>query len=148
MCEHVSWLYKGKKLLFLKDDEINTEKGQALLAHVVKENIIGHSACAEYFGVCQDDYEKGECTDFSSPKNFPPEIVEAIKQGKMRHAIFPPWLEALTKAAYADYWAKLKPLNDDYNAKSKALYDDYNAKRKALFNAIWANPSNRKPEWR
>jgi hypothetical protein len=136
MCQYMSWLEHDGKILFLTDADLATEKGQALKAYLgsqYQEDIKGHGAIRHYF-FGSSDIEKGiarECTDFSSTKNFPPQIVEALKAGQMTYAPIPEGL--LCDTLYADYKAKRAALYADYEAKCAALYADYKAKCAALY---------------
>jgi hypothetical protein len=100
------------------------------LGSAYSEDITGHGAIEHYFGI------KGkhcECTNFSSPKNFPAEIVKAMKSGAFRGIGIPDASQVLTKKAYADYYSKRAPLYADYLSKRDALDADYQSKRDALY---------------
>jgi hypothetical protein len=80
MCEFVSWVEKGEKVLFLTDALLDTPKGQLTLKEQSDgEDIRGHSAIRFYFGFERDEGKNMECTDFSSPDNFPTAVAKAIK---------------------------------------------------------------------
>lgn len=139
MCEFISWKEiktadGSMELLFLTHDDIfNTSRGAELRQLTTPEDFVGHGAIAFYY---QIDANKGvdrECTNFSSPDNFPPEIVSALKAGKLWGIVeyFPEGL--LCVPLYDDYKAKRDALDEDYNAKHDALYADYKAKHDALF---------------
>jgi len=170
MCEFVSWVEKGDKVYFLTHDLIHsTPRGEIIQKRFqgVGEPL-GHSAIRAYFEI--DGGRDKECTDFSTPDNFPEPIAEAIKNGEMRgfgcpkglllprHRIA--WMArckaldddywARIKALDADYEAKRKPSDDDYMVRSKTLADNYLAKRKTLNDEYWdlfAKPENRNPAW-
>lgn len=84
MCHFVSWIEKNRNVLFLTGDDVfHTTRGKKLQKWCgCSEDLIGHGAIRWYFE-CKNGYEY-ECFDFSTPKNFPKEIVKAIKSGKMR----------------------------------------------------------------
>lgn len=96
MCEFVSWVEHEDKLYYLTANLLNTKEGRALkkfLGTAYAEDITGHGAIERYFGI------KGvhrECTDFSSPKNFPAEIVKAMKSGAFRGIGIPDASQVLT----------------------------------------------------
>ena len=91
MCEFVSWVEHEDKLYYLTANLLNTKEGRALKKFLAAlpcvhgtqyyEDIKGHGAIERYFGISGKHYE---CTDFSSPKNFPAEIVKALKAGAFR----------------------------------------------------------------
>jgi hypothetical protein len=82
MCEFISWIEKDKKVYFLTDKMVyHTLKGRELRKFCGnQEDYIGHGAIRHYFDDLKDG-ENRECSNFSSPKNFPPLIVHAIKAG-------------------------------------------------------------------
>jgi hypothetical protein len=138
MCEFISWkevkTASGTEILFLTHDDIfNTSRGIKLRKHNGNNDLFGHGAIAFYYQISSDKGINRECTDFSSPDNFPPEIVAALKSGKMWGFIdyFPDGL--LCAPLYADYKAKRDALDADYKAKRDALDADYEAKRDALY---------------
>ena len=83
MCEFISWIEKDGKCIFLTGEDVfKTKRGKELQAHDGTNDLDGHGAIRWYY-----NFEGGldkECTDFSTPDNFPLEIVKAIKSGKMR----------------------------------------------------------------
>ena len=133
MCEFVSWVEYGDKLYYLTANLLNTKEGRALKKHLgtaYAEDIKGHGAIEHYFGI------KGkhrECTDFSSPNNFPAEIVKAMESGAFRGIGIPDASQVLTKKAYTDYESKRASLDADYESKCAALYADYESKRAPLY---------------
>ena len=150
MCEFVSWVEHEDKLYYLTANLLNTKEGRALKKFLAAlpcvhgtqyyEDIKGHGAIERYFGISGKHYE---CTDFSSPKNFPAEIVKALKAGAFRGIGIPSASQVLTKKACADYESKRDaldadyrfkraPLDADYRSKRDALYADYRSKRDAL----------------
>jgi hypothetical protein len=83
MCDFISWKeYKGKNY-FLQNSDLDTKEGKKLLKPEVKSDICGHGTIESYYPELKDKGVKKECTDFSSPSNFPKEIVIAIKKGKL-----------------------------------------------------------------
>lgn len=161
MSEFISWKEVttadgDTEILFLTHDQIyNSKRGRELQKHTTPDDYIGHGAIAFYYEIDPKIGVDKECTDFSSPNNFPSAITEAIKAGRFYLLAEPKQLltkksrnsldddyEAKLKPLYDDYWAKLKPLDDDYLAKLKPLYGDYEAKRKPLYDDYLAK---RKP---
>ncbi len=136
MGEFISWYEElSGKVHFLTDAD--WPKAQALSINA--EDFLGHGAIAAIRGWKVDNRpvgKKRECTDFSTPANFPAVIVAALKAGQMTYVPLPPGL--LLPDLDDDYRAKCKPLDDDYRAKCKPLDDDYWAKRKPLDDDYWA----------
>ena len=92
MCDFASYLEyptdKGTKILFLTDADLKiwrNSKDQP--KYPDKSDNIGHSAIKLYYGITDERGAEKEVTDFSSPSNFPPEIVNAIKTGQMRYGL-------------------------------------------------------------
>ena len=91
MCNAVSWYglgyvesRTGKKdeILFLSDAELKTAKGKKV------SNPNGHGEILDYFKPSDKAVPtKGECTDLSSPANFPAPIAKAICAGKMTRSL-------------------------------------------------------------
>lgn len=88
MCDLVSWIEAdrcGRKIvIFLDDDDVfNTQRGKALQKHSGNnKDYTGHGAIQHYYDLKKAlNLEQREETDFSSPKNFPKEIADAIKAG-------------------------------------------------------------------
>ena len=123
MCQFISWIVKGKEVYFLTTADIESKKGKALRDYCQNnDDLKGHGAIRHFFEIT--DGKEYECSDFSTQKNFPPQIVSAIKKGKFRRW-FGPVPEGILRAPlYADYKAKLAPLDADYLAKRDALYAD------------------------
>jgi hypothetical protein len=143
MCEFVSWkeLPDGS-LRYLTKHDLVTKEGRALrkyLGSKFDEDIKGHGAIAHYYQLGKLGVNK-EYSDFSSPKNFPAEIVNAIKNGDFEGIGIAEGI--LTRKANADYEAKRDALNADYKAKRAPLDADYEAKWAPLdadYKAKWAS---------
>ena len=95
MCDFVSWIeYEGKNY-FLTNKHLEDKEGQELIRFLgpeFDEDIKGHGAIRAYYNGGKQQFKEGlkwgtekENSDLSSPANFPPEIVESIKKGKMSH---------------------------------------------------------------
>ena len=93
MCEFISWIEYENKNYFLTDKDLESKEGKSLikfLGNNFQEDIKGHGAIRTYFNGGNQELgkklqwgEDKENTDLSSPDNFPPEIVLAIKEGRM-----------------------------------------------------------------
>ena len=132
MCEFLSWVEKRSMAYFLTGEQLFSEKGQVWVEEhgISPDDYCGHGTIRKWYMIDSGDGVDKECTDFSSPDNFPPAIVRALKDGKFKGFLFLP--ELLRKRLSDDYWAKRKPLDDDYWAKRKPLDDGYEAKLKLL----------------
>jgi hypothetical protein len=91
MCNFISWYEKDGVVFFLTDDDLATKAGKKLrkeLGDQYAEDIKGHGAIARYFELnewvvpmdaVRREVGDSRCPDFSTPNNFPPQIVAAIK---------------------------------------------------------------------
>ena len=146
MCEFISWKEVpcpggSTQILFLTHDDIhNSSRGIELQRHTEPDDFTGHGAIAFYYEIDAKKGRNRECEDFSSPANFPPEVVAALKAGKM-------W-------GMADYFPNgllSDTLDADYKAKRAPLDADYKAKRDTLINEQWGlflDPANRSDAWK
>jgi len=81
----------------------------------------GHGSLAWYYGIASSSFKHKECSDFSSPSNFPEEIVTAIKEGKFRRGFGCP--EGLLSTPALEEYKKIEaPAREEYN-KIKAVED-------------------------
>ena len=116
-CGFVSW-YKDMtgRVHFTTDADLP----RLAKLKVEGEDIWGHGAIYALHGWAKDNaparLQGHECTNFSSPSNFPPEIVEAIKAGHMTYGAAQP---AMLSAAGGALYAK----RQQANAKYKQAYD-------------------------
>ena len=84
MCEFISWIEKDGKNYFLTSADLASKRGIELREHCGDDDdLVGHGALRWFYGGFEGGVQR-ECTDFSTPLNFPAEIVEAIKAGKFR----------------------------------------------------------------
>ena len=104
MCDFISWIeYKGD-VLFLTKKELGTSRGRALkkyLGSQYENDVKGHGAIEWYYKLKPNSGLHRECVDFSSPDNFPKEIVSSIKKGDFCGIAIVEQL--LTKPAVAEY---------------------------------------------
>ena len=112
MCDFVSWIeYKGE-ILFLTTDHLKDKKGRSLKKRI-GDDINGHGAIREYYDIKSGEGKERECTDFSTPDNFPANVVEAIRGGKMKGFGEP------QRLLYA-------PARDEYNKVCDAAWEEFN----------------------
>jgi hypothetical protein len=84
MCDFISWIEKDNKVVFLTGDDLRSKRGKALIKYCEShEDLLGHGAIRWFYGEFKGGKEK-ECSDFSSPDNFPKEIVQAVLNGDFR----------------------------------------------------------------
>jgi len=86
MCEFISWIEKNKDIIFLTGDDVfRTKEGKKLQKYCGNnEDLVGHGAIRRFYNIPHNVGVNIECSNFLSPRNFPKEIVKAIKSGKMR----------------------------------------------------------------
>ena len=103
MCHFISWIDLEGQLYYLTSKELRSKRGKELkkyLGSAYAEDAIGHGAIDRYFDLKGQGVHK-ECMDFSSPDNFPDEIVKAIKSGAFKGIDI--CLEVLNESAMAEY---------------------------------------------
>ena len=106
MCTFVSWKeYEGHGY-FLTDADLRTKAGEKLLRPEVRDDLCGHGAIESFWPELKGKGINKECSDFSSPKNFPKEIAKALKTSKMFRLGIPNGL--LTATAFAKIFAVKK----------------------------------------
>ena len=140
MCERYSWIEKDGAVLFLTPyDVYETKRGKELQAYSRQsEDYVGHGAIRFYFDLSSNSGVEKECIDFSTPDNFPPDLVRAIKAGKMwDFGIVGEMRVMLTDKAQAEY--------DKVRVETWAEYDKACTEVWAI---IWTNPANRISVWR
>ena len=128
MCEFISWIEKDGKNYFLTSADLASKRGIKLREHCGDDDdLVGHGALRWYYGGFEGGTKK-ECTDFSTPLNFPAEIVEAIKAGKFRGMGYPVGL--LNEAARAEFdkvvdpaWAEFDKIVNAARAEFKKIRD-------------------------
>ena len=167
MCDFVSWIEHEEQVLFLTTDHLKDKKGRELKERIGSD-INGHGAIREYYDIGQGVGTERECTDFSTPDNFPPVIVEAIKQGKMRGFGHPEGLlcalawaeyEKVRDAARAEYEKVCAPARAEYVKLHDAAWAEYEKVRDAAraeyekvcapaFWDLFADKRNRAEAWK
>ncbi len=126
MCDFISWIEVGEEVFFLISDDLHSSKGRKLKKHLgsqYAEDIKGHGAIEWFFDITGKGIHK-ECTNFSTPDNFPPEIVTAIKSGKFRGIGIANQL--LTAPALAEYNKVTAPAWAEYNKVTAPAWAEYN----------------------
>jgi F0F1-type ATP synthase membrane subunit b/b' len=127
MCDFISYIEKGPKVLFLTNHLIyHTEKGTLLQKQASEDDLNGHGAIRFYFGLDSSEGKERECTDFSDSKNFPAAIVKAVKNGEMRGLTSNPPEGMLTPKARVEYDKVVDSARAEYDKvvdPARAEYD-------------------------
>ena len=147
MCEFVSYVEKGNKIYFLTHGQVfNTKKGELLQKfNGTDTDYAGHGAIRFYYGLEQDEGANKECTDFSTPDNFPSVIVRAIKEGKMRRIGIGKGL--LNGQAWAEYGKITGQALAEYEKITGQASAEYRKIRDPAFWDLFAVLENRNPLW-
>jgi hypothetical protein len=126
MCEFVSWIEKDGTVLFLTHADVyDTVRGKELQAFCkTKQDYVGHGVIRFFFELSETSGINKECTNFSSPNNFPTEIADAIKAGKMWGFGNPQGL--LGKVALAKYNKVCNPARAKYDKVCYPALAKYN----------------------
>ena len=129
MCEFISWTeYKGE-LYYLTNYELNMRPGiefKKKLHNNFYGDIVGHGAIKEYFGLHHLRCTDFECTDFSTPDNFPKEIIEDFKDGKFSDIGMPKPTSILKQTAMKTYNKIQKPNYYEYYEEELQTRKKYN----------------------
>jgi hypothetical protein len=143
MCEFASWKEYKSKVYFLKDSDLNTKEGKKLLKPEVIADICGHGAIEHYYPELARKGENKECNDFSTPANFPKEIVRAIKSGKItRIGISLQLLNAKGRAEYekveGQAWAEYEKVEGQAWAEYEKVKGQAWAEHEKVEGQAWA----------
>ena len=143
MCGRLSWTeLPDKRLVYLTTYDLwDTPQGKKIREQLKPEDWWGHSAIKMFYGKMPniDIGVQRECTDYSTPKNFPPEIALAIKNAKFRDVAEPCML---TQAARLK-WAKSDAAWAKWDAARAASSDPF-----PHFWKLFASQRNRAQAWR
>jgi len=116
MCDLASWVETPEKIYFM--DNVAIAKYRRDNPDRTIYDVTGHHAIREYYEISDEGRDR-ECTDFSTPDNFPLEIVSAIKAGRMsKHNVFP---EGLVRESLFDAIPEIKEAQTAYK-KATAAY--------------------------
>jgi len=134
MCEFLSAV-KGKtkmgkdKWYFLTYGLIhNTPTGELLQKKYGGDDLIGHSAIREYFGLRSGMGENWECSNFYTAANFPAIIVRAIKRGEFMGFGEPKGLlKATAEKAYQEATAPAEKAYQEATAPAWKAYQEATA---------------------
>ena len=136
MCDFISWIEKDKDVFYLTKDDLKGRKFAEYKKYNPRwyDDIMGHGAIEFFWSELNGKGRHRECEDFSSPENFPPEIVESIKNGEFRGIGIA--LDILTPEARAEYKKIANPALEEYNKIIQNTFWDL-AKQKENRVEIW-----------
>ena len=168
MCEFLSWIEKNGDILYLTYDDIyHTEKGKKLQKYCkCISDLVGHGAIRYYFKL--EDGENKECTDFSTPDNFPAKLVDAIKRcefaglgaprGLLKQQAYAEYKKIQQQAyaeykkiqqqAYAEYGKIQQQAYAEYEKIQQQAYAEYEKIQQQAFWELFKSKKNRKLLWR
>jgi hypothetical protein len=146
MSQFISWIEHEGKNYYLTGKDLETKEGRELVKYVkCNEDIKGHGAIRHYYSELKDKGIEKECEDFSTPENFPKDIVKEIKEGKFYNiGICVDILMASARAKYekvkasarAEYWKVEASSWAEYGkveASARAEYDKVEASARAEY---------------
>jgi len=101
MCNFISWIEYKDEILYMTDRDLETSRGKKLSRDIGFEDIAGHGAIRSFFNIPDGKGTDRESTDFSTPDNFPQDIVRDVKKGLFTQ--YGVALQILTPPALAEY---------------------------------------------
>lgn len=129
MCKFISWIETKEGNLFLTKHDLQTKKGRELKTYLdypsyeYYDNIGGHRAIRYFFDLAINKGRNKECSNFSSPKNFPNDIIEAIKRGDFEGIVIA--LKLLNKKGINKYLKIKLPAREKYNKIDNPAWEEY-----------------------
>ena len=145
MCQKYSWIEKDGDVIFLTaDDVFKTRRGKQLQKHTLQIDWHSHGAIRWYYNF--KGGQERECTDFSTPENFPAPLVKAIKAGTMwGFGIDRSMFCMLLQQALAEYekikqpaWAEYKKIEQPALAEYKKIEQQAWAEYEKIKQQAWA----------
>lgn len=157
MSDFISWIEYRKEILYLTSKDLDTSAGKRLLKEVGVDDIKGHGAIRKFFNIAQDKGTNKECLDFSSPDNFPKDIVRDIKRGLF--VGFGVAQDVLKQSASEEYrkirhsaWVEYEKIRQSTRGEYEKIKESAWVKyRKIVGTAFWnlvKIKSNRAKKWR
>jgi len=158
MCDFVSWkTYKGK-LYFLTNDIVKLRlKEFKQYNRNWERDLLGHGAIDWFFNLPENCGVKRECTNFSNPKNFPDEIVLAMKECRMSLIGFNSTLlnqparkeyNKIEQTAQKEYNKIEQTAWEEYERIKQTAWKEYNKIEQTTFQKLFSNPENRAEAWK
>ena len=138
MCQFISWIEYEDEVLFLDDTKLSTRDGRKLLKPEFVADLKGHGAIRHYYPELKGRGVDRECSDFSTPNNFPKEIVNRINKGQMsRIGVCP---KILTPSVRKKYDKIKQAARKEYDKIKHAAWKEYDK----IEHAAWKEYYNRK----
>ncbi len=78
MCNFISWIEEDGKLLYLTDADVFSKHGRKTLAGALHNDVLGHGAIREFFGIGSRGKEREVC-DFWKTELLPAEIAKKVR---------------------------------------------------------------------
>jgi len=142
MCNFISWIEHKGNVYFLDDSKLNTRQGKELLRPEYISDLSGHGAIRHFYSELGDKGINRECENFTTPNNFPPVIVSAIKKGKFIN--FGICLNILTQPARAEYEKIEQPARAEYEKIKQPAWAEY----EKITQSAWAEYEKiKQPAW-
>ena len=143
MCNFISWIEYKDEILYMTDRDLETSRGKKLLRDIGFEDIAGHGAIRSFFNIPNGKGTRKESKNFSTPDNFPQDIVRDVKKGLFTRCGVA--LQILTPPALAEYkeiehsaWTKYKKIEQPAWAKYKEIEQSALAEYKEIKQSAWA----------
>ena len=143
MSNFISWIEYKDEILYMTDKNLETSRGKKLSRDIGFEDIAGHGAIRSFFNIPDGKGTNRESTDFSTPDNFPQDIVRDVKKGLFTRCGVA--LQILTPPALAEYkeiehsaWTKYKKIEQPAWAEYKEIKYSAWAKYKEIGQPAWA----------
>ena len=169
MCHFLSWVEYDNKLYYLTKRDL---KGK-IFNQFKKENfnwqedIIGHGAIRYFYPEIKGFGFDRECTDFRSQKNFPNELIKAIKNGvfsglgnslqllnnkgqaEYEKIEQPAWAEykKIEQSALAEYKKIEQPALAEYEKIEQSALAEYEKIEQSAFWKIFKQKKYRSQNW-
>ncbi len=133
MCEFLSWIEKDDKVYYLTSKQIyETLRGKQLQRFCGDaDDHVGHGAIRFYYRLAVGEGKNKECTDFSTPANFPTKIAQAVKDMKFRGMATPS--ELLTEQAWAEYEKVTEQALAEYDKVRQPAYTEHEKVRQQAY---------------
>ena len=138
MCQFISWKEDKKgNVFFLQNEDLKPKKLKEYQEYNPrwKEDLHGHGAIEWFYPELKGKCENKECTDFSTPNNFPKQIVKAIKDGELSKIGYNTSLlnakgmaeyNKIEQSAWKEYNKIQQPALEEYYKIKRSEWAEYN----------------------
>ena len=123
MCDFISWIEYKEDSYFITNSDLNTKKGKKLLESNYVADLKGHGAIRHYYPELKGKGKDKECTDFSTPNNFPKEIAQALVDGNLNR--IGTTIDILNNKGKAEYKKIIQPAMAEYKKIGQSAWDEY-----------------------